>query len=111
MQRELALDIKAARNLGVNRSILAENIRRLPSKALKNNILRYTFVPYTPPKTSLRKYNLATKKMREEGAEVSIERYYPFSTIKQIEAFYKRARLNLFFNFITPDFTDLEPRE
>ena len=111
VQRELALDIKAARNLGVNRSILAENIRRLPSKALKNNILRYTFVPYTPPKTSLRKYNLATKKMREEGAEVSIERYYPFSTIKQIEAFYKRARLNLFFNFITPDFTDLEPRE
>ena len=59
----------------------------------------------------MRKYNLATNKMKQEGAEVSIERYYPTFTIKQIENFYKRARLNLFFDFITPDFTDLEPRE
>ena len=111
VQRELALDIKAARNLGVSGNILVENIKRLPNKALKNNILRYTFVPYKPPKTSMRKYNLATQKMRKEGAEISIERYYPTFTIKQIEAFYKRARLNLFFDFISPDFTDLEPRE
>ena len=111
MQRELALNIKAARNLGVNRSILAENIKRLPNKDLKNNILRYTFVPYRPPKTSMRKYDEATRRMKQEGAEVSIERYYPFTTIGNIENFYRRARLNLFFNFITPDFTDLEPRE
>ena len=111
VQRELALDIKAAINLGVSGNILAENIRRLPNKALKNSIRSYRFVPYKPPRTSMRKYNLATNKMKQEGAEVSIERYYPTFTIKQIENFYKRARLNLFFNFITPDFTDLEPRE
>lgn len=103
IQREGYLDMQAAKKLGVSPSVINKQLNdRINPKDLRRAFRTGIFVPYKPPKSSRVIFNRNTRKMEQQGASISPDRYYPSLEINDLRNFYLRNRLNLLLDFYLP---------